>query len=158
MLVLLLVAALGGGGWLVARAGGRGLRASGPAARPQPNPSPSVQVQRPVLRGLSGPYAGAAIPLDQGPVAIGRDPALARLVLPAHCTAISQRHALVTYRTGLEGFVLEDCWSTNGVFLMTTEGDGQRLPPGQSYPLVPGARFYLGTPEIAFQVDLETKS
>jgi S1-C subfamily serine protease len=131
-LVLLLVAALGGGGWLVARAGGRGLRASGPAARPQPNPSPSAQIQRPVLRGLSGPYAGATIPLDQGPVAIGRDPALARLVLPAHCTAISQRHALVTYQAGQAGFGLEDCWSTNGVFLMTGEGDGQRLPPGQS--------------------------
>jgi hypothetical protein len=33
-------------------------------------------------------------------VAIGRDPALARLVLPAHCTAISQRQALVTYQAG----------------------------------------------------------
>jgi S1-C subfamily serine protease len=66
MLVLLLVAALGGGGWLVARAGGRGLRASGPAARPQPNPSPSAQIQRPVLRGLSGPYAGASDPARSG--------------------------------------------------------------------------------------------
>lgn len=77
-------------------------------------------------------------------------------MLPAHCTAISQRHALVTYQAGQAGFWLEDCWSTNGVFLMTGEGDGQRLQPGQTYPLALGARFYLGTPEIAFQVDLET--
>lgn len=108
---------------------------------------------RPVLRGLSGPYAGATIPLDQGPGAIGLDPALA---LPAHCMAISQHHALVTYRTGPAGFGLADCWSTNGVLLIAAEGDGQRLRPGQTYSLAPSARFDLGTPEIAFQVDLET--
>jgi hypothetical protein len=39
---------------------------------------------------------------------------------------------------------------------MTSEGDGQRLRPGQTYPLASGTCFYLGTPEIAFQVDLET--
>lgn len=85
-------------------------------------------------------------------MAIGRDPALARLVLPAHGLAISQRHALVTHTSGHTGFGLEDCWSTNGVFLMTPEGGGERLRPGRTYPLAAGARFYLGTSEIAFEV------
>ena len=89
------------------------------------------------------------------PVAIGRDPALVQLVLPADQSAISQRHALVGHDSDHGGFYLEDCWSTNGVFLLTGQGKPLRVKPGQAQPLAPGARFYLATPAISFEVNYQ---
>ncbi|WP_295405660.1 trypsin-like peptidase domain-containing protein [uncultured Thiocystis sp.] len=121
-----------------------------------PSAPPRQTSRRPVLRGLRGPYAGTSIPLDGGAVAIGRDPALVQLVLPPEQTAISQRHALVGYDVEGGRFFLEDCWSTNGVYLMTDRAapTALALAPGQRHPLPAGARFYLATPEVAFAVEL----
>lgn len=120
------------------------------------SPSPAKPILRqPVLRGLSGPYAGQTMSLVVRPVAIGRDPALVQLVLPADQSAISQRHALVGHDSGQGGFYVEDCWSTNGVFLLTGQGKALRAKAGQAQPLAPGARFYLATPAISFEVNYQ---
>ena len=108
-----------------------------------------------MLLGLAGPYAGQIIPLKLGVVAIGRDPALAQLVIPADQVSISQRHALVGHDSGQGGFYVEDCWSTNGVFLLTGQGKALRAKAGQAQPLAPGARFYLATPAVSFEVNYQ---
>ncbi|MBP8288729.1 MAG: hypothetical protein KAX51_02780, partial [Chromatiaceae bacterium] len=51
--------------------------------------------------------------------------------------------------------LLEDCWSTNGVFLLTGQGKALRAKAGQAQPLAPGARFYLATPAISFEVNYQ---
>jgi hypothetical protein len=50
------------------------------------------------------------------------------------------------------GFYVEDCWSTNGVFLLTGQGQARRATPGQAQPLSSGAIFYLATPAVSFTV------
>jgi hypothetical protein len=111
------------------------------------------------LRCLTGPYAGQTLPLAGRPVAIGRNPSLVQLVLPADQSAVSQRHAVVGHDVTRGGFYVEDCWSTNGVFLAGGPGGGQgggaRLPAGQAQSLAPGARFYLATPAISFEVNYQ---
>jgi hypothetical protein len=136
------------------RAGLTRRRAPLPAAAGPRSPAAAMpRVSRqPVLRGVAGPYAGQTIPLQAGPVAIGRDPALAQLVIPAAQAAISQRHALVGHDPGTGGFYVEDCWSTHGVFLVTGQGKALRATPGQAQPLAPGAVFYLATPAVSFAV------
>ena len=65
-------------------------------------------------------------------MAIGRNPSLVQLVLPADQSAISQRHAVVGHDAAQGGFYVEDCWSTNGVFLaagLGRAGDATRLQP-----------------------------
>ena len=61
----------------VTRALSRPLRPA--AAAPGAAPLPAAGT--PLLRGLAGPYAGVELPLADGPIAIGRDPALAQLVI-----------------------------------------------------------------------------
>ena len=144
------------------RATGRGCeraaprRANGDLPPLTPSPPPTRQ---PRLRVLAGPYAGQTLPLTAQPVAIGRHPHLAQLVLPADQHAISQRHALVGHDAARGGFFVEDCWSTNGVYLLPAAGTdparATRLPAGQAQPLPAGSRFYLATPATCFEVDYQ---
>jgi hypothetical protein len=110
-------------------------------------PAPIAAPASPRLRGLAGPYAGVSLPLAEGPIAIGRDPALAQLVIPPTHGRVSKRHALVAYDAQRQVFTLEDCWSSHGTFV-----NGQPIPAGGSRELAPGDRFYLATPEVAFEV------
>jgi hypothetical protein len=156
-LVLVTLLALGTLG-LIATAPGRALvrdqltRIRRPE-RPVPAAPPVSAALQPILRGLTGPYAGQVVPLGRGSVAIGRDPAMVQLVIPRDQAAISQRHALVGYDQERRAFFLQDCWSTNGVFLMQGETKGAALVPGQTRTLRAGDRFCLATPEISFEVD-----
>jgi hypothetical protein len=134
------------------RLGSRGHLTTAPSAPQRQAPMAS---RLPVLLGVAGPYAGQTIPLPAGVVAIGRDPALAQLVIPADQVGISQRHALVGHDPDKGGFYVEDCWSTNGVFLLTGQGKVIRAPAGQAQPLAPGARFYLATPAVSFEVNYQ---
>lgn len=128
-------------------------------ATPPPPPPRQAPVRQPILRVVAGPYAGQTIPLAARPVAIGRNPALVQLVMPADQGAISQRHAVVGHDPARGGFYLEDCWSTNGVFLAGGPGHGQgqatRITAGQPQALPPGTRFYLASPAISFEVDYQ---
>ncbi len=143
-----------------------GQRRSLPEAPPSPpapaqipvHPPVQTPVRQPILRVVAGPYAGQTLPLATRPIAIGRNPALVQLVIPAEESAISQRHAVVGHDAAQGGFYVEDCWSTNGVFLAAgpgRPGDATRLQPGQAQSLAPGARFYLATPAISFEVDYQ---
>ena len=118
----------------------------------RPSPEPLPQPARPVLRGIAGPYAGQSVPLGAEPIAIGRDPSMAQLVIPSGADRVGRRHALVSYDPARRVFRLEDCWSTNGTFL----GDAAKpLPGGTTVDLKAGQRFHLATPAITFEVTLE---
>lgn len=129
-----------------------------PPAQTPLHPPVQSPVRQPILRVAAGPYAGQTLPLAMRPIAIGRNPALVQLVIPAAESAVSQRHAVVGHDAAQGGFYVEDCWSTNGVFLAAgpgRAGDATRLQPGQAQSLAPGARFYLATPAISFEVDYQ---
>jgi hypothetical protein len=156
-LVLVTLLALGTLG-LVATATGRALVRDQLTRIRRPERSeramaPASAALQPILRGLTGPYAGQVVPLGRGSVAIGRDPAMVQLVIPRDLAAISQRHALVGYDQERRAFFLQDCWSTNGVFLMQGVTKGAALAPGDTRTLRAGDRFCLATPEISFEVD-----
>lgn len=106
---------------------------------------------RPVLRGISGPYANAAIPLDEGAIAIGRDPGLCQLVMPADAADIGRRHCTINWDRASGTFLLEDCWSANGTFL----GNGKKIAAGIPVTLRSGERFHLADPRYQFEVALE---
>jgi S1-C subfamily serine protease len=109
--------------------------------------APAIAGGAPVLRGVHGPYAGIALPLAAGPIAIGRDPALVQLVIPPDRTRISKRHALVRYDAARRVFSVEDCWSSHGTLV-----NGKPIPSGQPVVLRPGERFQLATADIVFEV------
>jgi S1-C subfamily serine protease len=131
---------------VLTRYGTRGHPAPEASARSQG--SAPAAAPRPLLRGVSGHYSGVEIPLGREPVAIGRDPAMADLVIPASHGGISKRHLLVSSDPRGSGFLLQDCWSRNGTFL----ADGKALPAGQPLAVPAGTRFYLATPELTFEV------
>ncbi|WPL22536.1 trypsin-like peptidase domain-containing protein [Thiorhodovibrio frisius] len=118
------------------------VRAPQPAAAPAQTPPGQAQ-----LHGLAGPYAGVKIPLGAEPLAIGRDPAMAKLVIPPTFGRVSKRHALISYDRPTRQFRVEDCWSSHGTFV-----NGEPLPPGGSTTLAPGGRVDLATAEVAFEV------
>jgi Zn-dependent protease with chaperone function len=99
------------------------------------------------LYGVAGPLAGKAIDLDHRGVIIGRDARMCNLVISGDSGQISKKHCLLRFDSVSQGFALEDCSSTNGTYLQ-----GQRLSPGTPYPLRPGDRFHLATPEVAFEL------
>ena len=116
-------------------------------AKPPRGLAAAVGSGAPVLRGLSGPYAGVALPLTAGAIAIGRDPALVQLVIPRDLVRVSKRHAVVRYDAERRAFTVEDCWSSRGTLV-----NGRAIPSGQPVVLRPGERFCLATSEIAFEV------
>ena len=109
--------------------------------------APPPAAGTPLLRGIAGPYAGVELPLADGPIAIGRDPAQVQLVLPPAAGRVSKRHALVAYDRTRRVFTLQDCGSTHGTFL-----NGAPLSAGARVTLKPGDRFHLATPAVAFEV------
>ena len=106
---------------------------------------------KPVLKGISGAFAGCVVEMDDMFLAMGRDSRAANLVFPRDASDVSRRHCTLTYDAEGRCFFLEDCWSYNGVFL---EG-GQRIPSGEKIRLVPCAKFYLSTPDQLFEVGIE---
>jgi len=118
-----------------------------PSPRPAASTPPAATLRTPSLRGIAGPYAGKILPIAGDGIAIGRDPALAQLVIPPTFAQVSKRHALVGYDVSRRTFTLEDCWSTQGTFV-----NGAPVPAGQCVTLNPGDRFHLATPAVAFEV------
>lgn len=82
-------------------------------------------------------------------MAIGRDPAMVQLVIPASYGRVSKRHALISYDRRERRFQIEDCWSSHGTFI-----NGNPLSPGGSATLKPGDRVDLATTAVAFEVEL----
>jgi pSer/pThr/pTyr-binding forkhead associated (FHA) protein len=123
-----------------------------PAPYPYPSPTPSPQpaAQRPVLRGISGQYAGSAISIENANT-LGRDPRAANLVFGAEADSVSKRHCTVRFDAARGVFVLEDHGSTNGTYFAS----GERLAPNTPRDLRPGDRFYIGDLRNQFEVRVE---
>lgn len=116
--------------------------------------TPAKTARKPVLRGITGPYANATVPLDQDQIAIGRDASICQLVMPAETTDIGRRHCTVRWDKANTVFLLEDCWTTNGTFL----DNGERIDAAMPSRLKPGERFYLANRHFQFEVALEHQS
>jgi len=106
---------------------------------------------RVVLRGISGPYAGKDLELDERPVAIGRDPSVSHVVFPRTADGVSKRHCILRIDRATGGVVIEDCGSVNGTYLES----GVQLQPRQEHRLRSGDRFYVGERQYLFELRVE---
>ena len=145
--VVLGLVVLAGVIWMLIKMYGPGINAIGPAKR---EPNPAI-VPLPVLHGIGGEFAGSTVELTDEPVLIGRDPKTCQLVFPAHVQGISKRHCIVRFHAKSQCFLLVDCNSANGTFVVNSG----RLPNGGSQLLNAGQRFYLTSPENMFEVSFE---
>lgn len=119
-----------------------------------PPATPLKEKTNPALRGVSGPYANAIVPMDDKQIAIGRDANICQLVMPVEAVDIGRRHCTVRWDKSIERFMLEDCWTTNGTFLAS----GERLDSEKPQVMKPGERFYLANRNYLFEVSLEKTS
>jgi pSer/pThr/pTyr-binding forkhead associated (FHA) protein len=129
---------------------------------PSPSPhrdfvSPLQNARVAVLQGKTGEFAGKRVELNGAPIVIGRDPQQCQLTFPRSIGDISKRHCTLRYEAANRAFLLEDCGSINGTFVMSN-GKGERLVSGQSRRLKSGDQFYLSGPEHLFTVHEEPRS
>lgn len=97
------------------------------------------------VRCVSGPIQGQIYRVGHAGLMFGRDPACA-VHMPDGTPGVSARHCVLRIDRGV--LVLEDLQSTYGTFLAS----GKRLPPNYPEHVSVGARFYLGGPDVMFQV------
>lgn len=126
---------------------GAGL-AAGSAAAPEAR---KVSEGKPILRGVSGKYAGSRFDLGDNHLRIGRDPEQCNLVFDRSEAGISAIHCSLYFDRNTRQFVLEDLASSYGTFL----GNGQKLPAHVPTRLVGGDTFYLANNSNRFVVSLE---
>lgn len=107
--------------------------------------------EQPVLIGVGADRREVVYPLQRGHVTIGRDAQQCNVVLSD--PAVSKRHCIVEYREMEGAFVVRDCQSTNGTFLMS----GKRLQAGSSVQLRSGDSFYLVDPSRTYTVRKESR-
>jgi len=129
--------------------------ASGPVTMTKPERAPAVtqakrMQPRPVIKGITGSFAGQNIELVDNQLTIGRDPRLAQLVYPQNKEEISRKHCAIRFDVNTQKFTLTD-YSSNGTFLSSN----QKLEPGQAYYLNSGDRFYLADPSEVFELKIE---
>jgi S1-C subfamily serine protease len=116
-------------------------------------PIPPPTKLKPILRGVAGYFAGKVFVLNKQPLAIGRDPRACQLVFPPTATNITRRHCILSYDAVSSKFLLKDCDSTNGTFLLP---GNKKLRSGETYCLKPGDSFYLSDTKTLFEVQLVT--
>lgn len=114
---------------------------SGPSNRPASQPVA-------VLHGLAGEYDGVELELGSGRVTLGRDARVSQLVFSDDAASVSGRHCAVWFDATARAVMIEDLWSEQGTFLAT----GRRLTGGEPQRLEPSDRFYLGQPDVLFEV------
>lgn len=105
-----------------------------------PSSAPRVQ-----LVCLAGPLKGQVYSIGTAGLTIGRDGGCT-VRLPKNTPGISRCHCCIQFQQG--EFFLVDTNSAYGTF----QGNGTKLPPNYPVQLVSGSRFYLGTPNILFEV------
>jgi len=111
-----------------------------PAGRPVYTPAPGSQ-----LICLAGPLKGQVYAIGTVGLTIGRDNGCT-VRIPDHTPGISRCHCSIRFQQG--GLVLVDMNSAYGTFL----GNGTRLPQNYPMQLSSGSRFYLGSPNIMFEI------
>jgi hypothetical protein len=79
----------------------RSVKRGPPVVKPPPDTQKSLPAGPMLFVCLDGPLAGAEVQIGEEPVAIGRDPAVANLVLPPDTHGVSKRHLEVCVRQGL---------------------------------------------------------
>ncbi|MCD8218639.1 MAG: trypsin-like peptidase domain-containing protein [Clostridiales bacterium] len=114
-----------------------------PAAAGTPKADPNDSGFR--IQGEKGVYANRRFSI-MGVVKLGRDEQANQLSYPAGTKGISRVHCEVYVADGQ--VYIRDLGSTYGTYV----GNGQRLMANQPVPLMPGDRFYLGSPEETFVV------
>lgn len=97
------------------------------------------------LVGLSGPLAAREFAIGPVPVCIGRDPAVAAILLPPNTVGVGRQHLQVFGRQGM--LMVRDCRSKGG-----TTVDGMPLQPDVWTPVRPGQVIMLGGPSVQFVV------
>ncbi len=95
-------------------------------------------LQRPVLTGVSGLYAGQEFRLD-GDIIFGRDPKNCNIVFPPNTHGVSRMQCQIMLTENGRRIMIVDCGSTNGTFL-----NGIRLFPGQPAILQAGCTISFG--------------
>ncbi|MDR1441875.1 MAG: trypsin-like peptidase domain-containing protein [Bifidobacteriaceae bacterium] len=125
----------------------RTARAAGPGPG---RPVLAVDSKKPVLRGVTGRYAGSRFDVDHR-VVIGRDAARCHIVFDRSVPGISAVHCSVTYDQTARRFLIEDHGSSYGTFL----GSGQKVAPNLPTALAAGDTFYLAERSNSFVAGLE---
>jgi hypothetical protein len=91
-----------------------------------------------ILRGITGAYAGAEIPIPAGvATVIGRDPDSCNVVIKGE--NVSRRHCSVSYLPESGVYRVTD-FSVNGVF----DGTGKRLPAKTAVTMFEGSELHIG--------------
>ncbi|AEI66548.1 FHA domain-containing protein [Corallococcus macrosporus] len=112
-------------------------------ARPSPGGGarPAPAASGPVLRGMTGPWAGQTYPL-RGKVIVGRQPPA---VILLEDDSVSRRHAELEVTAA--GVTVKDLGSANGTLL---NGDPLDQTP---VPLEPGDQLQFGVVEMTFEAE-----
>ena len=124
---------------------------AGAAVSPNNAGGAFVGAKTPVMRGVSGKYAGARFEFKNERINIGRDAARCNLVYDSTVAGISAYHCSVYYDKQAQHFVLEDAGSTYGTFI----GQGQKITPNVPTNLHAGDSFYLADKTNRFVLGLE---
>lgn len=105
----------------------------------------------PVLRGVSGKFAGEKFGLGSARLTLGRDSAKCNIVFDQDTPGISSNHCSVFYEASTDSFLLTDNGSSYGTFL----GNGKKLTANVSERLITGDSFYLADASNRFIVTKE---
>ena len=144
----LAVIALAGAIVMFILSGKGGTKGAPSAAASQPR---SGAGSKPVLRGVSGRFAGESFSLGSGRLTIGRNSVLCNIIFEENTAGISGNHCSVVYDSTKNVFVLTDNGSTYGTFL----ADGRKLAPNVPEMLNAGDMFCLADKSIQFIVTME---
>jgi hypothetical protein len=109
-----------------------------------------ISVPKPVLKGISGRFAGQTVEMVDGQIVIGRDPRLAQLVYPQGSEEISRKHCTIRFDKNTGKFEITDS-SSNGTYLSSND----KLEQGKPRQLNAGDRFYLADPKEVFEVRVD---
>jgi len=97
------------------------------------------------LYSIAGPLKGRVYSIGSAGLTIGRDGGCA-VRLPDSTPGISRCHCSIRFHQGQ--LALVDLNSAYGTYM----GDGTRLPPNYPMQLGAGSRFYLGSPNVLFEI------
>ena len=115
-------------------------------------PRPNVQrsdSQNCGLTGLSGMYAGQNVPMaPNDDVVIGRDSALANVIIDSNCEKISRKHCVIRFDPSRGSYMVTD-FSTNGTFI----DGGSRLVANVPTAMQRGTVIALGSRENRFRLN-----
>jgi hypothetical protein len=103
--------------------------------------SPAPTGQNPAVRGLSGEYAGASIPVPPNGLLLGRTSGGEGRLMFSDNSDISRRHCTITYSASARRFEVTDLGSSNGTFLLPGE---KRLAPDKKVICASGQIIRLG--------------